>query len=213
MAHEYTHVFQMQCISPTTLPATSMEPRFGAEEISGMTEKHPNAVSRWVTESFATILPYFMGISFPNDKGMKLKVEHAIKNILENTSLTAQEFAVRLMFKNTKYGYVMNERPDWTFLAAAVMASKTSWQYLLAGFFYKDFQRVPSNQPVNFRRATVYVPKSDNVWLHNFGMTQKDFLKNIFTEVKTGNITVESLEDFLPGGRYWHIPGLKPFEG
>jgi len=212
MAHEYTHVFQFQCISPTTLPGYSTEQRFGAEEIYGMGERYPNAISRWVTESFATILPYFMGFSFPYDKGMKLRVEDAIKNILEDTSLTEQEFSDRLMYRETKYRYVMNERPDWTFLAAAVMANKTSWQYLLAGFFYKDYQRIPSDTEVDFNGQNVSVPNADKVWLHNFNMTQENFLKHIFTEVKAHNITVKSLAPWLPGGKYWHIPGLKPYE-
>jgi hypothetical protein len=215
MAHEYTHVFQFQCISPTTLPGYSTEQRFGAEEIYGMGERYPNAISRWVTESFATILPYFMGFSFPYDKGMKLRVEDAIKNILKDikdTSLTEQEFSDRLMYRETKYRYVMNERPDWTYLAAAVMASKTSWQYLLAGFFYKDYQRIPSDTEVDFRGQNVSVPNADKVWLHNFNMTQENFLKHIFTEVKAHNITVKSLTPWLPGGKYWHIPGLKPYE-
>ena len=215
MAHEYTHVFQFQCISPTTLAGYSTEQRFGAEEIYGMGERYPNAISRWITESFATILPYFMGISFPYDKGMKLRVEDAIKNILKDikdTSLTEQEFSDRLMYRETKYGYVMNERPDWTYLAAAVMASKTSWQYLLAGFFYKDFQRIPSDTEVDFRGQNVLVPNTDKVWLHNFNMTQENFLKHIFTEVKAHRITVKSLTPWLPGGKYWHIPGLKPYE-
>jgi hypothetical protein len=212
MAHEYTHVFQFQCISPTTLAAYSMKPRFGAEEIYGMDERYPNAISRWFTESFAYILPYFMGISFPYDKGMKLRVEHAIENILKDTSLTEQEFSDTLMYRDTVYGYVMSKRPDWTYLAAAVMASQKSWQYLLAGFFYKDFQRVPSDTEVDFNGQPVLVPNADKVWLHNFDMTQEDFLKNIFTEVKARNITVESLAPWLPGGRYWHIPGLIPYK-
>ena len=106
----------------------------------------------------------------------------------------------------TDYGYLFHDyRQDWAFLAAAYMAQQTSWDYLLGGHFYKDFQRIRPDTPIEKNGETVYVPDTDNIWLHNFGMTQKDFLHNIFNIVRSGEISVESLRDVLPGGKEWYI--------
>ena len=216
MAHEYYHVFQQQHISPLLF-----SDGFGAEDIwefwgnntertSG--EEQPHAISRWWTESFATIMPYFLGRSEPHDKGMLERVKNAIRNITSDTTLTAKEFSDRMMYRFTKDGYLMSDpdRQDWAFLAAAYMAqqissSRGAWNYLLAGHFYKDFQRIESTTEIKKNGRPIKVPDADKIWLHNFGMTQKDFLHNIFNLVKSGEITVESLMDVLPGGKEWYI--------
>ena len=210
MAHEYYHIFQLQLISPVIDPN-----RFGAEDIpakwgtdknitSG--EKQPHAISRWWTESFATIMPFFLGASLPEEKGMLERVKNAIRIIKSDKTLTAKEFVDRMMYRFTNYGYLFNdERQDWAFLAAACMAQQTSWTYLLAGHFYKDFQRIKSDTFIKKDGNWTDVPDADRIWLHNFRKTQKAFLRFIFDQVRSGKITVDSLRDVLPGGINWHI--------
>ena len=208
MAHEYYHIFQLQLKSPVIEPnglgAEDSRARWGNDTKMTSGEKQPHAISRWWTESFATIMPFFLGASLPKEKGMLERVKNAIENITSNTTLTKEDFSYRMMY--TDKGYLFHDdRQDWAFLAAAYMAQQTSWDYLLGGHFYKDFQRIRPDTPIEKNGETVYVPDTDNIWLHNFGMTQKDFLHNIFNLVRSGEITVESLRDVLPGGKEWYI--------
>ena len=211
MAHEYYHVFQQQHISPLLFSrgfgAEDIWARWGNNTEVASGEEQPHAISRWWIESFATIMPYFLGKSEPDDKGMKERVKNAIKIIISNKTLTQEEFSDRMMYKYRDHGYLMADpdRQDWAFLAAACMAQRKSWNYLLGGHFYKDFQRIKSDTPIKKNGETVYVPDADNIWLHNFGMTQKDFLHSIFDLVRSGEITVDSLRDVLPGGANWSI--------
>lgn len=214
MAHEYYHVFQNHLMSPVIdsngFGAEDKLARWGKDKEMTSGEKQPHAISRWWLESFATIIHYFLGASEPYDKGMLERVKNAITKIKSNKTLTKEEFSNRMMY-SSDYGYLFkDDRQDWAFLAAACMAQQTSlsrgaWNYLLAGHFYKDFQRIRSDTPIKKDGETVYVPDTDNIWLHNFGKTQKAFLHSIFHQVRNEKITVNSLSDFLPGGKNWHI--------
>ena len=188
ISHEYSHVIQRQIIDPI-LPV-----RWSGEE-SSFGERSPNAISRWWIESFATLLPYFMGFSFEgfNVEG---KIIQSITEIRNNTPTTSQEFADRMMYVQP-YGYLT--RHHWSFLAAAYMAKLTSWKYVLVDFYY-DFQRVPSNSRVtgsNINNNNIYyVPDLDKLFLHNFGKTEENFLKDLYTLIKT-NPTID-INYFLP---------------
>ena len=192
ICHEYSHVIQRQTIDPI-LPA-----RWFGEESQGLAalgERSPNAISRWWNESFATILPYFMGFSF---EGLNIEGEivQSITEIRNNTPTTSQEFADRMMYVQP-YGYLTKHH--WSFLAAAYMAKLTSWKYILVDFYY-DFQRVPSNSRVtgsNINNNNIYyVPDLDKLFLHNFGKTEENFLKDLYTLIKT-NPTID-INYFLP---------------
>ena len=217
MAHEYYHIFQLQLkspvIDPNGLGAEDTKHFWGNNTKMTSGEKQPHAISRWWTEGFATIWPFFQGASLPKEKGMLERVKNAIINITSNTTLTKEEFSDRMMY--TDKGYLMSDynRQDWAFLAAACMAQQTSavgpeqtsWNFLLSGHFYKDFERLRSDTLIKKDEEIVYVPNTDNIWLHNFGKTQKEFLHSIFDQVRAGIITTESLMDFLPGGKEWYI--------
>ena len=188
ISHEYSHVIQRQIIDPI-LPV-----RWSGEE-SSFGERSPNAISRWWIESFATLLPYFMGFSFEgfNVEG---KIIQSITEIRNNTPTTSQEFADRMMYVQP-YGYLTKHH--WSFLAAAYMAKLTSWKYVLVDFYY-DFQRVPSNSRVtgsnNNNNNIYYVPDLDKLFLHNFDKTEENFLKDLYTLIKT-NPTID-INYFLP---------------
>ncbi len=186
IAHEYNHVVQNQLYDPV-IPI-----RWNGEE-NGYGERSPNAISRWWIESFASILPEILGYQFPYTLDA---VRQSIDEIKSDNSLTAEEFANRMVYVEP-YGYLT--KFHWGFLAAAYMAKLTSWKYVLLDFYF-DFQRVPSNSEA-FRdflpNEVVYVPDLDKLFLHNFDMTEEDFLKDLFNLVKSGAIT---FEDIFPDG-------------
>lgn len=163
-------------------------------EESSLGERSPNAISRWWIESFATILPYFLGFSFEgfNVEG---QIVQSITEIKNNNPTTSQEFADRMMYVQP-YGYLTKHY--WSFLAAAYMAKLTSWKYILVDFYY-DFQRVPSNTRAtasNNNNDIYYVPDLDKLFLHNFGKTEENFLKDLYTLIK--NNTNIDINYFLP---------------
>jgi hypothetical protein len=187
ISHEYTHVFQSQIINPR-LPTRW----YGDETLLG--ERSPNAISRWWIESFASILQYFIGFS---DDGFDIKgqIVLSISNIRNNDPTTSQEFADRMIYSKP-YGYLT--RHYWSFLAAAYMAKLTSWKYVLVDFYY-DFQRVPSNTlatAIDDINDIYYVPDLDKLFLHNFGKTEENFLKDLYTLIKTD--TTIDINYFLP---------------
>jgi hypothetical protein len=94
------------------------------------------------------------------------------------------------------YGFLTKHH--WSFLAAAYMAKLTSWKYVLVDFYY-DFQRVPSNTRAtasNNINDIYYVPDLDKLFLHNFGKTEENFLKDLYTLIKTD--TTIDITYFLP---------------
>jgi hypothetical protein len=202
ISHEYTHIFQLQLIEPL-LPGIW----FGDEGDLG--ERSPNTISRWSLECFATMLPYFMGFN-SNGFDIQSKINDAINKIKNNQSLTATEFSDRMMYVNP-YGYLpASENMVWSFLVAAYMAKLKTWKYVLVDFYY-DFQRVPSNTEVNHNGTLIYVPDLDKLFLHNFGKTEQVFLQDIYAKVKNSEITIEFLNNVLPGGADFGIPGLVKF--
>ena len=202
ISHEYTHVFQNQVIEP-------MLPRrwFGEEE--NLSERNPNAISRWWLECFAILLPFFMGFRNSNFY-MQDNIRNAIYKITNTPSLTATEFSDRMMYVNP-YGYLpASENMVWSFLVAAYMAKLTSWKYVLVDFYY-DFQRVPSNTQHLNNGEIIYLPDLDKLFLHNFDKTEQVFLQDIFREVKNGTITMAYLSNVLPDGSNFSIPNLVKF--
>ena len=188
ISHEYSHVIQRQIIDPI-LPT-----RWSGEETQQLGERSPNATSRWWVESFATILPYFIGFSF-SGFNLENRIIQSISEIRNNVPTTSQEFADRMMYVQP-YGYLTKHH--WSFLAAAYMAKLTSWKYVLVDFYY-DFQRVPSNTRVtgsNNINDIYYVPDLDKLFLHNFGKTEENFLKDLYTLIKTD--TTIDITYFLP---------------
>lgn len=188
ITHEYNHVVQNQLYDPV-IPI-----RWNGEE-NGFGEYAPNAISRWWVESFASILPEIMGYSYSYTLNA---VRESINQIKNDNSLTAEEFADRMMYVEP-YGYLT--RFNWGFLAAAYMAKLTSWKYVLIDFYF-DFQRVPSNSQA-YRDGSSnleYVPSLDKLFLHNFGKTEADFLKELFALVQSGEIEFEDLfpDESLP---------------
>jgi len=188
ISHEYSHVIQRQITDPI------VPTRWSGEEINQLGERSPNAISRWWIESFATLLPYFIGFSF---EGINIenKIIQTITEIRNNDPTTSQEFADRMMYVQP-YGYLT--KYDWSFLAAAYMAKLTSWKYVLVDFYY-DFQRVPSNTlatAIDNINDIYYVPDLDKLFLHNFGKTEENFLKDLYTLIKTD--TTIDISYFLP---------------
>ena len=188
ISHEYSHVVQGQIIDPI------FPRRWYGEENEELGERSPNAISRWWLESFATLLAYFIGFSF---EGINIenKIIQSITEIRNNDPTTSQEFADRMMYVQP-YGYLTKHH--WSFLAAAYMAKLTSWKYVLVDFYY-DFQRVPSNTRAtasNNINDIYYVPDLDKLFLHNFGKTEENFLKDLYTLIKT-NTTID-ITYFLP---------------
>jgi hypothetical protein len=92
------------------------------------------------------------------------------------------------------YGYLT--RFSWAILASAYMAKETSWKYILIDF-YHDFQRVPSNSEATRGDQIEYVPDLDKLFLHNFGQSESDFLKDLHANIKSGEL---SLKDIFPEG-------------
>ena len=187
ISHEYTHAFQSQIINPR-LPTRW----YGDETLFG--ERSPNAISRWWIESFASILQYFIGFS-PDGFDIKGQIVLSISNIRNNNPTTSQEFADRMMYVQP-YGYLTKHY--WSFLAAAYMAKLTSWKYVLVDFYY-DFQRIPSNTQTtdkDYINEIYYVPDLDKLFLHNFGKTEENFLKDLYTLIKTD--TTIDINYFLP---------------
>ena len=76
------------------------------------------------------------------------------------------------------------------------MAKETSWKYILIDF-YHDFQRVPSNSEAIRGDQVEFVPDLDKLFLHNFGQTEADFLKDLHANIKSGELTAE---DIFPEG-------------
>jgi hypothetical protein len=181
IAHEYNHVVQNQLYDPV-IPI-----RWNGEE-NGFGEYAPNAISRWWIESFASILPEIMGYSYSYTLDA---VRESINQIVNDNSLTADEFADRMMYVEP-YGYLT--RFNWGFLTAAYMAKLTSWKYVLMDFYF-DFQRIPSNSEAyrDGSNTLEYVPSLDKIFLHHFGKTEADFLKELFTLVQSGEIKFEDL--------------------
>ncbi len=208
ISHEYTHVFQNQIIEPRT---PFLKPLWRAEE-SYLGERSPGAISRWWLETFAIILPLFMGLY--NHFNLLGNINSAF-NLIKNTqTLTAQEFSDRMMY-TSPYGYLPDPRSQYyacQFLTAAYMAKLTSWKNILVDWYY-DFQRVPENNIVSGpnNQGTILVPNLDNVFLHHFDKTEEDFLKDVFTKVRNNVITLNYLSNVLPGGADFGIPNLVPF--
>jgi hypothetical protein len=206
ISHEYTHVFQDQIIEP--IPSL-LKPRWRAEE-SYLGERSPGAISRWWLESFAVILPLFMGLY---DRFNLLGDINSAFNLIKNTqTLTVQEFSDRMMYRSP-YGYLPGTQYHvCSYLTAAYMAKLTSWKNILVDWYY-DFQRVPENNivPGPNNQGTILVPNLDNVFLHHFGKTEEDFLQDVFTKVRNNVITLNYLSNVLPGGANFGIPNLVPF--
>ena len=137
------------------------------------------------------------------------KVTEAI-NIIKNTpTLTVQEFSDRMMYVQP-YGYLpATPFHVFSFLTAAYMAKLTSWKNVLIDWYY-DFQRVPANTSVSLpnNNGTIFVPNLDNMFLHHFNKTEENFLKDVYTKVKSNVITVNYLSNVLPNGSDYNIPNL-----
>lgn len=201
ISHEYTHVFQNQLIDPIVPKRWhNIESR----------ERTPNSLSEWWLESFATLLPYFMGF-YLNGFDIQNEIRIAINKINNDQSLTATEFSDHMMYVNP-YGHIAgSENMVWSFLAAAYMAKLTSWKYVLVDFYY-DFQRVPSNTQIEDNQEIRYLPDLDKLFQHNFGKTEQVFLQDIFRDVRNGSITMEYLSNVLPNGNDFNIPNLVSFD-
>ena len=183
LVHEYNHVVQNQLYDPV-VPI-----RWNGEE-NGFGERSPNAISRWWIEGLAAILPEMMmgyGSNIVNE------VNDALNEIKTDDTITADEFADRLMYTEP-YGYLT--RFSWALLASAYMAKETSWKYILIDF-YHDFQRVPSNSEATRGDQVEYVPDLDKLFLHNFSKTESDFLKDLHANINSGKL---SSEDIFPEG-------------
>jgi hypothetical protein len=207
ISHEYAHVFQNQIIEPRK---PFLKPLWYAEESylqdSPLGERSPHTISRWWLEVFATILPYFMGLQ------QQLELINEITtgiNQFKNSSMTETEFLNRMLY-TVPYGYA--SAPSMSYLTAAYMAKLTSWKNILVDWYY-DFQRVPENNivPMENNQGTILVPNLDNIFLHHFGKTEEDFLKDVFTKVRNNVITLNYLSNVLPGGADFGIPNLVPF--
>jgi hypothetical protein len=202
ISHEYTHVFQTQIIEPRT---PFLKPLWFAEQ-SYLGERSPNTITRWWLEIFATALPYFMGLQ--QQLNLIDEITTGI-NQFKNSSMTETEFLNRMLY-TVPYGYA--SAPSMSYLTAAYMAKLTSWKNILVDWYY-DFQRVPENNivPGPNNQGTFLVPNLDNVFLHHFGNTEEDFLKDVFTKVRNNVITLNYLSNVLPGGVNFGIPNLVPF--
>jgi hypothetical protein len=185
LVHEYNHVIQNQLYDPL-LPI-----RWNGEE-NGFGEYSPNSISRWWIEGLAAILPDMM-MGYGNN--VFNEVHYALEEIKTNDSISADEFADRLMYTQP-YGYLT--RFNWAILASAYMAKETSWKYILIDFYF-DFQRIPSNSEASRDGSTdiEYVPELDKLFLHNFGQTESDFLKGLYAKIKSSEL---SIDDIFPDG-------------
>jgi hypothetical protein len=200
LAHEYAHVFQLQIVSPTY-------PSRWLKEYTGIGEESPTFISPWWMEQKAYLLPDFMGLGLD---GFNLisEITTAIDNI-KIPSQTETDFLNRMMYM-TKAG--RNTKPEWGHLMTVYMAKLTSWKNVLVDWYY-DFQRVKSDTPAYNARTgeTELIPNTDNVFLHHYGKTEENLLKDVFTKVRNNVITLNYLSNVLPGGADFGIPNLVPF--
>lgn len=206
LAHEYNHTFQFQIIDPLGYTTNGTPGWYGEED--GYGETAPNAISRWWVESFAAILPMLMGSNIhPQD--YYASINNSINDIKTTENLTADEFARRMVYADDPMGYGYLTRFHWGFLAAAYMAKLTSWKYVLVDFYY-DFQRVKFDNEFTRENQNniVLVPDLDDVFLHNFGLTEIDFLQNLYNLVKNEKITIL---DLLPNGVIEPLDGINQF--
>jgi hypothetical protein len=158
-------------------------------------------------EQKAYLLPNFMGLGLD---GFNLisEITTAIDNI-KIPSQTETDFLNRMLYI-TRAG--RNTKMEWGHLMTVYMAKLTSWKNVLVDWYY-DFQRVKSDTPAYNARTgeTELVPNTDNVFLHHYGKTEENLLKEVFTNVKNGVITLDYLSSVLPGGANYNIPDLVPF--
>ena len=198
LGHEYAHVFQFQVLSPTY-------PTRWAGEYFGFGELAPNRISPWWMECFAYLLPLFMELGLP-DWNFTDKITEAI-NEIKNVSET---LFIDTMFYISRRGRLT--KIDWGYLTAAYMAKLTSWKNILVDWYY-DFQRIPSDTQAynSIKNETITVPNTDNLFLHHFGKTEEDLLKDAYQKVINNVITLDYLSNVLPNGADYGIPGLVPF--
>jgi hypothetical protein len=218
IAHEYTHVATSQIMDPLARGRWSAAEDFGRwdnNKKESYGDRQPHATHKWWIESFATMLPLFMGFKFDGDwSDFEKRIEFAFNDIYKGHyklhSLTAEKFSDIMMYKELD-GQPFNANPNWAYLVTAYLAQRTSWKTILVDFIY-DSQRVKKSRLVFFNEQSKKVPDLDNLWLHHFGKKQKDLLQDIFAKIINGEITMASLIDILPGGSKFVIDGLSAFE-
>lgn len=199
IAHEYCHVVQRHLISP------SLPIRWHGEE-NGFGEESPNAISRWWLEGACSIIPQLMG-NLVHESNLEKSITDSLVDIRNGTIIGgAEEFAHRQVYADeTKYyGYLT--KFHWGMLSLAYMAKLTSWKYVLFDWNY-DFQRVRSDTSVTRNGETVLVPNLDNLFYHNFGKSEIDFLKDLHNLVLNNTSIDKSY--FLP--EFPYVEGIDTF--
>ena len=197
IAHEYTHVVTDQIMDPFVTGRRWLD-------------ENERATSNWRIESFATMLPLFMGFKFDDYFDFEKRVETAFKDIYDKMhTLKPEDFYNKMM-------YEAHLNPHLPYLVTACLAQQTSWKTILVDFIF-DSQRVEQKSRYSFfnsffNRQSKPGSALDDLWLHHFGKKQKDLLQDIFAKIINGEITMASLIDVLPGGTKFGIKGLLPFD-
>ena len=196
IAHEYCHVVQDHLIKP------SLPVRWFGEEY-GFAEEAPNVISRWWMEAACTILPQIMG-DLVHPIHLQADIRQSLRDIRNNVS--ADEFAHRQVYTDDVHYYGYLSRFHWGMLSLSYMAKLTSWKYVLVDWNY-DFQRVRSDTPFTRNGQTFLLPNLDDLFYHNFGKSEIEFLKDLRNLV-VGNSSLD-VSYFLP--TFPSIEGIDPF--